>query len=157
MKALFDANLLVFSSALGNIVVGDPQAEDITVDECNAPIKVITTRQITFEDRIAISSSTFSPATNAPYRDYAFWQDKNDQQLALNVMIAYCDGDVIIPLDAAGNPLKASMLVYLSFQKPQQQGGAWVEFKKGEMTFRGDPFSLNTPPSWNYQVAGIQP
>lgn len=157
MLALFNANQLVFSSALGNIVPADPTTEDITIDECNAALKVIDTRTITFEDRIAINNTTFSPSVDAPYFDYNFWQDKNDQQLQLNVMIAYCDGDVIIPLDGNGNPLKATMLVYLSFQKPQTQGGAWVEFKKGEITFRGDPFSMTTPPSWNYITAGIAP
>lgn len=157
MLALFTAGQLVFTSALGNIVPADPATEDIMVDECSTARKVITTRTITFEDRVAINNTTYSPSVQAPYFDYNFWQDKNNQQLQLNVMIAYCDGDVIIPQDGNGNPLKMSMLVFLSFQKPQNVGGAWVEFKKGEMTFRGDPFDMSTPPSWNYLTAGINP
>lgn len=155
MKALFDAGQIVSTNRLGNVVWADPATEDIMVDECSTARKVITTRQLTCEDRISVEANTNSPAADNPYFDYDFWQDKQDQQITLNAMIAYCDGDVIIPLDRNGNPLAFTMLVFLSWQKPQQQGGAWVEFKKLSFDFQGDPMALYNKPAFNYITAGI--
>lgn len=155
MKALFDAGTIVATNRLGNIVVADPQTEDVLVDECSAARKIITTRMITCEDRIAVEANSNSPAIDNPYFDYDFWQDKQDQQIVMNVMLAYCDGDVIIPKDKSGNPLSFSMLAHLSWQKPQQQGGAWIEFKKIEMNFLGDPLAMYLKPAFNWITAGI--
>lgn len=152
---LFASGVIVSSNKLGNIVWGDPGTEDLMIDECSPSRKVITTRSLTCEDRIAVSVNSGSPSTTNPYFDYDWWADKQDQQLVMNAMIAYCDGDVVIPLDAVGNPLSFTMLAFLSWQKPQQQGGAWVEFKKLEFNFMGDPMSLKNKPAFNWITAGI--
>ena len=155
MKALFDAGTIVSTNRLGNIVVADPQTEDIMVDECSAARKIITTREITFEDRVSVEANSNSPAIDNPYFDYDFWKDKQQQQIVMNAMLAYCDGDVIIPVDALGNALSFSMLAFLSWQKPGNQGGAWIEFKKIQMNFLGDPFDFGNKPAFNWIKAGI--
>jgi hypothetical protein len=153
---LFANGTIVSTNRLANINVADPQTEDVLVDECSAARKFITTRELTCEDRIAVEVNPTSPGGDNPYFDYDWWADKGDQQLVLNAMLAYCDGDVIIPLDKNGNPLSFTLLAHLSWQKPQQQGGAWVEFKKITMNFMGDPFALINKPAFNWIKAGIQ-
>lgn len=155
IKALFDDGSIVASNKLGNIVWGDPGTEDLMIDECSPSRKVINTRTLTAEDRISVAIDTNSPAITNLFGDYDFWDDKNEQQLMMNSMIAYCDGDVIIPKDRNGNPLAFTMLAYLSWQKAQQQGGAWVEFKKLEFNFMGDPMALYNKPAFNWITAGI--
>src|SRR5687768_10099443 len=78
LLALYEANQIVRSSPLGNIVVGDVTREDLLIDECNVPFRRVVSRELTFEDRIAIEFSTTSPATASPlaydnYWDYYFW------------------------------------------------------------------------------------
>lgn len=152
IKPLFDDGTIVASMTLANIVVEDPQTEDIVVDDCTAPRQFITTRAITFEDRNAITD-TGSPAND--YFDYSFWQNKNNIQQQLSYMFAYCDGDVVIPVDENGNNLTAALLVFLSWQKSSNPGGKSIEFKKGRIVFQGDPFNMSITPAFNLVTEGI--
>lgn len=155
-KALFDSGAIVASMPLGNIQWADPATEDIPVDDCTPARQFIQTREMTFEDRIAVSKTSGSPSVTDEYFDYDFWQDKVDNQLILRYMLIYCDGDVVIPTDRAGNPLGATMLAYLSGQRSQTQGGATTEFKRGSLRFQGDPLAFHTAkPAFNYIEAAI--
>lgn len=155
MKALADSGLIVFSSSLANIAFGQPTTEEVVVSDCNPPLKIITGRQLTAEDRIKISVTDGSPALTANYHDYAFWQDKMDQQFKLRVGIAFCNGDCKIAKDESGNYLTVSVLVYLDHQRPSASGGKFVEFKNITIDFNGDPLALYNVPEFNWINAGI--
>lgn len=156
MKALFDNGDIVASSQLGNINWQDPTTEDIVVNECSPARQIITGRELQAEDRVAIKYLSGSPATADDEYDYDFWQDKMVNQSLMNYMLIFCDGDVVIPKDANGNPLTATMLVYISYQKPGTQGGDWIEFKRISIRFKNDPLAFYTAkPAFNYIDAGI--
>jgi hypothetical protein len=154
MAALFSAGDVVASMELANLVINDPTTEDVLFSDCQPPLKVINTREITFEDRNAVKYGT---SIIHDYWDYNFWNNKNNIQQQLRYMIGYCDGDVVIPRDPiTGQPLTATMLVFLSWQKASQAGGSSIEFKKGAITFQGDPFNLtHAEPAFNWIDAGI--
>jgi hypothetical protein len=155
MKALFDDGTIVASSKLANIGVNDPTTEDVVIDECSPTEKVIMTRAIDFEDRVAIALSAGSPLATDLYKDYDFWKDKLAYQMQLSYGFVFCDGDVIVPRDPVSNiPLTATLFGFISYQKAQTQGGAWVEFKKFTLTFLGDPLNFFKP-DFNEITAGI--
>lgn len=145
IKALYTANVITRSSILGNIVVGDVVYEDLLIDECSPPFRRIVSRELTFEDRIAIEYSGGSPDSYDNYWDYYFWLDKLNNRSQLRYFIEYCDGDVVIPRDANGNLLTANLTAEISYQKPTTQGAGWVEFKKGSLIFNGDYLRFQVP------------
>jgi len=149
--ALYEDGSIVITSELANIVVNDPTYEDVIMSECRVPDRVIVSREMTFEDRIAITSG--SPA-NA-YYDYAFWQDKLTNQSKLNYIIHYCDGDSVVARDQNGNLLTASITGYLNWQKPATQGAGNIEFKRLSINFNGDPLGFTNTPEFNLYTAGI--
>lgn len=155
MKNLVDSGLVVFTSPLANINFGEPTIEEIQISDCNPNLKIITGRQLTAEDRIKISLDDGSPALTAAYKDYEFWQDKQNQQFSLRAGISYCNGDAKIAKDQDGNYLTLSVLVYLNYQRPSQSGGRFVEFKNITIDFNGDPLALTNVPEWNWITAGI--
>lgn len=157
IEALFTDGTIVASMPLGNVVVNDPNISEIMMNECDPMDRKIDTREITFEDRYAVAKDlATSPATVDEYWDYSFWQNKNDVQTSLAYMLIYCDGDVIIPKQRNGQLMTATILVFLSWQKPSTQGGRWVEFKKGSILFQGDPFAMyGATPAFNLGDEGI--
>lgn len=152
---LFEDGTIVASSELANFTVNDPATDDVVISDCRPALPVVSSREIIAEDRIRVELTSGSPATTNMYFDYDFWQDKTEHQFQMNAMIAYCDGDVIIPVDINGNPLTFTMLAYLNWQRPATQGGASIEFKRITMRFQGDPFALHIKPSFNWITAGI--
>lgn len=155
LKTLYDNGLIVFSSPLANVTLGDPTTEDIIHSDCGVPQQIITSRQITAEDRIKIEDTTFSPAIQGSYRDYPFWQDKMNQQINLNLGIARCNGDITWARDEDGNFLRISVLVFLNFQRPGSNTGKFVEFKNIQITANGDFLGLHNVPTMNWIEAGI--
>jgi len=157
IEPLFTDGTIVASMPLGNIVIADPNISEIMMDECTPMARKIDTREITFEDRYAVAKNlATSPATTDDYWDYSFWQNKNDIQTSLAYMLVFCDGDVVIPLAANGQYMTATLLVYLTWQKPSTQGGSWVEYKKGSIIFQGDPFVMSgATPAFNLIEEGI--
>lgn len=156
IKALFDDGTIVATSALANVTFADPTSEDVAIDDCSPAMSVITGRELTAEDRYAVSNTSGSPATTDEYFDYDVLDDKVINQHAMNYMLIFCDGDVVVPLDRAGNPLTATMQVFISYQKPSTQGGRWIEYKKITIRFQNDPLALYTAkPAFNYIDAGI--
>jgi hypothetical protein len=145
ISSLFEDGSIVASSELANIVWNDPDTEDVVVSDCQPAIKKVVGRTLTFEDRIAISTSVGSPPVTNRYFDYGFWKDKKSANLRLRYGIVDCNGDVTIARDADGNPLRATLQVFLAFQKASTQGGPSVEFKKGSLYFAGDPLDLVAP------------
>lgn len=158
IKPLFDDGSIVSSSSLvfpnG---LPDPSFEDVVYDECSAPVPEATGRLIDFEDRIAISNTSGSPATTNAYYNYVFWKDKYDNRFNLSYGIVYCNGDVYIPKDSDGNPYQASLNAFISYQKPGTNGGGWIEFIKGTLNFPNDPFAItnNPVPDFNLTTEGI--
>lgn len=150
MLALYEDGSIVLSSELANIVFAEPQYEDVLLSDCQVPQRIVASREMTFEDRIAITSG--SPAN--PYFDYSFWKDKLNNQTKLNYIIHYCDGDSVIARDASGNLLTASITVYLDRQKLTNSPKS-VEFKRGSIVFQGDPLDLGNVPEFNLFTAGI--
>lgn len=151
---LFDDGTIVVSSELGNFTVNDPATEDIAVSSCRPAKRVIQTREIVFQDRIALSFTGGSPAVINQYWDYNFWKDKLQYEFNLYSMWIYCDGDVVIPVDLKGNPLAFSLLGFINWQQPSNVGGSWVEFKQFSMIYQGDPFYFEQP-AFNLIEEGI--
>lgn len=156
LKTLFDSGLIVFSSNLANITLGDPTTEEVLISDCGVPLQVITGRQFTAEDRIAIDVANFSPSVNANYRDYAFWQDKYKQQMNMHFGTVRCNGDITWARDENGMFLNMSLLVYLNFQRPSSNTGKFVEFKNIQITANGDYLGLHNVPTTNWINAGIK-
>lgn len=158
IKPLFDDGSIVSSSSLvfpnG---LPDPNFEEVIYDECTPAQQVPASRVIDFEDRIAISTSTGSPAVVNEYFNYLFWRDKMANRFSLSYGIVYCNGDVYIPKDSNDVPYTASLNAYLSYQKPQANGGGWIEFIKGQLAFQNDPLDLanNPVPDFNLNTEGI--
>lgn len=154
MLAMYQAGTLVPSVELTNMVFEAPNFENIQLSDCRPPLELISTRTITFEDRTGIIDNTASPTYNL-FADYDFWFNKISNNQQLNYMIAYCNGDVKIPVDANGFPLFATLSGYLDYIKAQQAGGASTETKKMKLVFQGDPLALNIKPAFNFINAGF--
>ncbi len=76
---------------------------------------------MTLEDRYGVAD-TSSPSTGL-FLDYDFWQDKLNKGQRLNIMVAYCNGDVkIARKNGTDELLTASLTVTINYQKPQTSG-----------------------------------
>jgi len=154
MLAMYNAGTLVPSVELTNIIFETPTFESLQISDCTPPQDIVSTRTVNFEDRTGIIDNTASPTYNL-YADYDFWFNKITNNQVLNYMIGYCNGDVKIPVDVNGNPLRATLSGFLDYIKAQQAGGASTETKKLKLVFQGDPLALNIKPSWNWINAGL--
>lgn len=161
IKPLFDNGSIVASSTLvfpnG---LPDPSFEDVVYDECSPVVPEVSGRLIDFEDRLAIDSNSGSPAIRDEWFNYTFWKNKWDNRFAVSYGIVYCNGDVYIPKiekDGGFIPYTAILNAFISYQKPQIQGGGWIEFIKGTLNFSNDPLALtNDPrPDFNLTTEGI--
>lgn len=156
IKALFDDGTIVASSPLANITWGDPTYEEVPIDDCSVPQQILVSREVTFEDRVAVTDNSGSPASYNDYKDYDFWQDKKDNQTKLNYIIIYCNGDAKIGYDEDGvTLLTARITAVLNYQRPANAGGKSVEFKQVSILFQGDPINLANKPQFNTEEAGI--
>lgn len=152
---LFADGSIVASSPIANGEWGEPTYEDIQVDDCSVPQKVLTNRVWTFQDRTAVSETSGSPAVTDEFHDYDFWVDKLNNQAKLNFMVAYCSGDVKVARAADGSLLTASITSYLNYDTPATAGAPKIEYKQVEVTFNGDPLAMTNKPEFNYIDAGI--
>lgn len=157
IQPLFDDGTIVISGKLANIVLADPVTEDVTTDDCTPVTKNILTREITFEDRnaVSIADPSFSPGYHNLYYDYDWWLDKIANNTRIAWGIVFCNGDVIIPRDVNGQILNTSVYTFISYQKSSTVGGQSIEFKKGSLTFQGDPFNFQRP-DFNLVDCGIE-
>lgn len=154
LETLAAGNGLVFSSPLANIEVAEPTFEEIEIADCLPSENVVTQRIITFQDRIAIETeASTSPAFEKDkFYDYDFWQDKLNKKNTLRYMFVFCDGSVEVPRDSNGNYMEADLTVTKTFER-QGTGSTsfFLEFKSGNMVFRGDPFALSNKPELDAQ------
>lgn len=156
MQQLFADGTIVVSSEIVNPAWGEPTFVEIPIRACAPPLRVIESRELTFEDRIAVSQTTGSPAVTDAYHDYAFYQDKVENQALMNTMLIFCDGDVIVPENQAGVPLGATMTAFITYQPPTTAGGQFIEFKSVSIMFQGDPLAFYTArPAFNLVDYGI--
>lgn len=150
LETLVEQNLLTFSSPLALIEVADPTFEELVIRDCAPAQRRAVERTITFQDRIAINllGNEFSPAINPnPFYDYTYWDDKQSKQATMRYLIVFCDGSVQVPRDKAGNPMTASLDIFVSFERQGSGGTSYIlEIKKGQLSFKGDPFALSNPP-----------
>lgn len=157
MKAMFDSNQITFSSLLANISFDDPSTDDFEVAECLPLVPYVNGRVFNAQDKIKRESTTISPAIKAKYEDYSFWQNKIDQMFNMNIGFEYCDGDVVWAKDANGDFLRASIFVWLNYEKiTSGSTKRYVEYKSIRITFNGDPLALYNVPTWNRIAAGIE-
>lgn len=132
---------LVFSNELANVTFSDPQVTERKLSDSRPPAEVIESREVTFQDRIAV---TMNEASTTIFKDYEFWKDKKDHSTVLNYVFAMSDGRLIVPRQnnsAAGMP--ATFSVFLNYEA-KTQGGAF-EFKQGKIKFLGDPLDFVQP------------
>jgi hypothetical protein len=154
VQPLFDSKEIVLSSVLRNFQWSDPETEDVIIHDCAPPQKQVTKRTLSFEDVIAISVTSGSPATVNKYFDYDFWKDKKDKRLLLRYGIVYCNNDFKFARNADGSLMEAWFDVILSGQR-LNNGGGTVEFKKGTIDFAGDPLADFAAPDFNLTELGI--
>lgn len=148
---LYEQGQIVISSELANLAFGDPTYEDVPISDCRPNLQILTARELTFEDRVAISIG--SPVNG--YFDYDFWQDKISKQANLNFILHYCDGDSVIARNEQGGLLTARITGYLNWQVPTTKGNTNIEFKRLSITFNGDPLGFYNKPEFNLYTAGI--
>lgn len=132
---------LVFSNELANVTFSDPQITERKLSDSRPPSEVIESRELTFQDRLAV---TLNEASTTIFKDYEFWKDKKDHSTVLNYVIAMSDGRLVVPRQknsAAGMP--ATFSVFLNYEA-KTQGGAF-EFKQGKIKFLGDPLDFVQP------------
>lgn len=153
IEALLTSGEIVWSSELSAVTPNDPTTEDVSVSDCRPATRVIVSREITFQDRIAINVEQGSPLVPAPYWDYDFWKDKVDKKLSLNYLWRYCDGDVVFANGSNGLPLTADLLVFLNWDAVNN-GAPRVEFKQISLIFNGDPLALSNKPLFNIAPDG---
>ena len=147
---------IVMSSPLRNVVVNDPETEDIIVHDCAPPQKFVNRRTLSFEDaiKIEVPESPGPPIVPAnPFFDYDWWKDKKEHRLLLRYGWANCAGDFFFARDENGNLMEAWFDVFLSYQKLGNNGGT-LEFKKGTLEFSGDFMDFNKP-DFNLVTFGI--
>lgn len=156
IAALFSDGTFVATSRLANVAWNDPTYEDVIVDDCNPAQQILVSREVTFEDRTAVTSDAASPAIEDEYHDYDFWQDKLDNQTKLYYGVIYCNGDVKLAKDTSGNYLTARLTAYLNYQRPGTGGGLMTEFKRVSVLFNGDPLALTNKPVANLDDAGVE-
>lgn len=152
---LFEDGTIVASSELANVVFNDPTYEEVPLSDCTVPLQVLVSRELTFEDRVAVDASTSSPYFT-DFFDYDFWQDKLDKQTKLGYMIMYCNGDVKVARDTNGDLLTARITAFLNYQRPSGGSGKSTEFKQVSILFNGDPLALTNKPEFNVYDAGIE-
>lgn len=148
LQPLVTANSLTFSSPLANIEVQDPSFEELQIADCRPSERIVTSRIITFQDRIAIETPAIAdPATPANlFFDYDFWKDKKTKRAMMRYMFVFCDGTVVVPKDESGKPMEASLDVFLSYERQGSGGSSYIlEIKKGQLEFKGDPLDFNIP------------
>ncbi|ROI05455.1 hypothetical protein EGI16_03450 [Chryseobacterium sp. G0240] len=132
---------LVFSNELANVTFADPQVAERKVSDSRPPIEAIESREVTFQDRIAVN---VTEASKIIFKDYEFWKDKKEHSTVLNYVFAMSDGRLIVPRQQnslAG--MSASFSMFLNFEA-KNQGGAY-EFKQGKIKFLGDPLDFVQP------------
>lgn len=146
IEQLVTDNALVFSSELVNVEVGDPVTEEVTISDCRPAQRIVVSRSITFQDRIAIEvAAGGSPSAPAnPFYDYDFWKDKKAKKATMRYMLVFCDGSVVVPRDEFGLPMAAELDIFLSYERQGTGGNSYIlEIKKGSLDFKGDPLDFN--------------
>lgn len=154
LEALYTANEIVMSSELANVTWNDPSFQEIAISTCRISQRIVSSREITFQDRIALTVDEGSPAVPNTFYDLAFWADKMSRTLTMNYGVEDCNGDVTIAKDAQGNYLSADLQVWLNEEAPSTQGGKVVQFKAASIIFNGDPKNMLNPPAYNRAVDG---
>lgn len=154
-KSLVDDGSIVFSSEIANFAPGEPNYQETTVSDCKPPLRTINARELVFEDRIKRVFNENSPGLVNLFGDYAFWQDKVEHTFQLDVMVMYCNGDLVPAMDQNGDWLGVSVTVYLNWERRSQVGKPAVEFKRISLLFDGDPFALYNTPFINVFEAGV--
>lgn len=149
LQDLYDDGEIVVTQPLGNITINDPEFQEFQIAACMASQRIVSGREITFQDRIAVTVIEGSPALPNQFYDMDFWADKVQRTLTMNYAIEYCDGNVTLALDANGNPLSADLQVWLNEEAPSTPGGKTIQFKAGSIKFNGDPLALTNIPAYN--------
>lgn len=150
MKALYDAGDLLITPELTQFNFEDPTYDEILVSDCKAPLQLVATRAITFEDRNIINAQSQSPFTGNAYFDYQLAQFLLDNQSTLLPILIYCNGDAKV----IGRPF--TLRGILNYIPSSQPGGPKTETKQYRMAFQGDPINFSIVPTFNVISAGFQ-
>jgi hypothetical protein len=143
IKAIYDAGGLMITPELTLFNFADPTYDEIQVSDCNTPLQIVATREITYEDRNKIDTSTISPFTGSKYFDYVLSQFIVDNQANLKPILIYCNGDAKIINK------KFTIRGILNYLRSGQAGGPSTEIKQWRINFQGDPIDFNTLVSFN--------
>lgn len=153
---LFTGGDIVVSSPLRNVNWSDPEFEDLQIHDCVPPSRVLTKRQLAFEDVIAVASPAVTGPPPVPandYADYDFWKDKKVHRLLLRYGFVGCNGDFWFARNPDGTMMEGWFDIYISGQRLGNAGGT-IEIKKGTIDFAGDPLDFY-PPDFNLVEFGI--
>jgi hypothetical protein len=153
IAALLTSGEIVYSNELSNVTVNDPTTEELKISDCRPAQRYIASREITFQDRVAVEAPSGSPASTTPFFDYLFWANKTQNAASVYILWKFCDGDVQFARDANGNPLTIDILGYVNWDT-NTNGAPRIEFKQFSAIFNGDPFNFNNTPAWNESPNG---
>lgn len=145
IKPLFDSGDIVVTSELGNWEFGEPNYVDSNISACRPVNRIVSSRTISFQDRIGLSVTTGSPAVTTDFADYDFWRDKLEKQGLWYAALWHCNGDVFLPRTSSGVLVPASMTGYVNYEVLDTSSNLTVEVKQFSLVYQGDPFSFNKP------------
>lgn len=144
IKPLFDDHTIVVSQPLVNFEFAEPTTEDVLWSQCDAPDRIVTGREITFQDRTAVTGLVGSPADEDPYYDYLVWDDWLAKHKRLRGGLLFCNGDVKIFRSKDGSLASFNLHSYISYEAVGTNG-RMVEVKYFSMMFAEDPLYYNAP------------
>lgn len=148
-QALIAGGDLVFSNSIASAEFGDPQFTAVQMSECLPAQQLTTGRQLTVDDKIAVTIPAEGETPAIPYFDYAWWKNKKQASATLRMGILYCDGTFEVMKDENGNPMPFTFTLYRVNNRDNAgsdtQAPLIIEIKRGIFNFAGDPLQFDTP------------
>lgn len=133
---------LVFTNELQDVQFAEPTMVTRELSDSRPEYEMVVSRDVDFKDRIAVDLDALGAA--APYTDFSWWKNIQDNSTTLNVCFLFDDDTLEIPRAADGlTGLPNTFRIYRNFEKVQN--GFIVELKQGKIKFLGDPLQFNKP------------
>lgn len=154
IKPLFEDGSIILTSELTSVTWADPTTEDIVISDCRPPKRRIVSRELTFQDRIALSNMIGSPAVENQWWDHETWNDWVSNGSRLRSALVMCSGDVIIFRNPDGSLATFDLMGFVNWLEPGTGNAARMEIKSFSMLFNTDPLGFFVP-DFNLEDEGI--
>jgi hypothetical protein len=137
LTTLLDAGKIGASPRLKNFAFGDPQTADQQFADCDAPAKVVTQRDLTWEDWNAFPEHDPEGGLVTEYGDRAFWRTIKKSK-KFNYGRTTCDGKLYLFSNEEGTQFLTGTISIFKGEDRTVANKVY-EVKKGTITFLGDP------------------